>query len=231
MPIAKEKKAPSLFGVYLVAAIMVWLGVVLGFVYLTTFPTKGFANMREYKEARLDKDSPGVPKPDDGFYINGPILASRSWEAKRERLNAEGPQTVSLSAGELNAWVNARLSAALPTLNAKDSNLVVVPGLPNFAVVEKHGFYINLPLTVFIFGSKREYTLTATGSVGKSGFKPDSVSLNRAALPLPGILGKWVLSLLGRSFQSTEDYKIFAQALNRAESISIEADALVFSLR
>lgn len=227
----KAKKAPNLFGVYLVAAIMVWFGGLLGFVYLTTFPTKAFADMREYQAARGQTDSAQAPRPGDQFYIRGPILASRSWESKREALTAAGPQTVSLSAGEMNAWVNARLSTAAPALNAQDSDLVIVPGLPNFAIVQGDGFYINIPLSVFVFGSQHEIKLTAIGSVGKGGFKPASVSLNAAALPLPGILGGQVLRSFAQAFQSTEDYEIVAEALHRSESISMEADALVFSLR
>jgi hypothetical protein len=227
----KERKTSNLFGVYLVGAIMVWFGGLLGFAYLTAFPMKAFASIGEYEDARASADSPRLPKPGDGWFISGPILASGSWEAKREALKAEGPQTVSLSAGEMNAWVNARLSATTTPLNKEDSNLVVVPGLPNFAVVEGRGLYINLPLAAYVFGTKREYTLTAIGSVGEGGFKPLSVSLNRAALPFPEILGAQVVQAFAQAFQSTEDYEILAQAFNRAESISVEANTLVFNLR
>lgn len=231
MATIKPEKTPSLFGVYINAAIMICFGGILGFFYLTTFPAQAFANMPAYEAARAEADSPEIPKPGDGFYIEGPILASRSWEAKRRLLNEPGPQAVSLSAGEMNMWMDSHFSAALETPGVKGSNLVVIPGIPNFAVVEGQGFYINLPLSIFIFGTKYECTLTALGSVTSDGFQARSVSLNSAALPLPSILGEQVLVSLAKAFQSTEDYKIVAEAFTRVESITMEPNALVLSLR
>jgi hypothetical protein len=227
----KEEKSPSLFGVYLVALVVAWFGGLLGFVYLTTFPLQAHASMSEYEAARAELDTPEIPKPDDGFYIEGAISSAQSWEAKRALLSKPGPQTVTLTEGEMNAWMESRLSVVEPTAGTQDSNLVVVPEIPRFAIVEGRGLYINLPLSVYIFETRYEYVLSALGSVNTGGFEPESVSLNRAALPIPSILGARVMRTLAEAFQSTEDYKILVEALDRAASVSIESDALVFELR
>jgi hypothetical protein len=227
----KENKKSGLFGVCLIAPIMVWLGGLAGFLYLTAFPAKPFSSMREYEAARVEADSSELPKPSDAFYIKGPTLASRSWEAKRRSLSETGPQAVTLSAGEINAWMDGRFSSVIPTANAKESKMLVVPGVPNFAVVEERGLYLNLPLTVVLFGSKYDCMLITLGTVSENGFEVSSVSLNGAAIPLPGLVGASILQSLAQAFQSTEDYGIVAAAFERAESVTMESGAVVFRLR
>lgn len=231
MPSVKPEKPPSLLGVYLIGCIMAWFGGLLGFIYLATFSPKAFADMVEYAVAHEEKETPEFSKPGDSFYIKGPILTSRSWETKRALLNESGPQTISLSVGEMNAWMDSRFSAALSSPERKQTNFVVIPGVPNFAVVEEQGFYVNLPLSIVIFGKKYDCVLIALGSVTTGGFEPHSVSLNSAALPLPKIVGSRVLQSLAQAFQSTEDYGIVTRAIERAESIKMERNALVLSLR
>lgn len=229
----KPEKTPSLFGVYVIAALMAWFGGLLGFAYLTIFPLQSYGRMAEYEAARAEAEAeePYLPKPGNGFYIEGEVLASRSWEQKRERLSASGPQTVSLSAGEMNAWMDARFSSAGPASGAEKSNLVLVPGVPNFAAVEGQGFYVNLPLTVIFFGNQFECVLSALGEVSADGFEAKSVSLNSAAIPWPSVIGDYVLKTLAEAFQSSEDYKIVSGALDRAESVSMEASTLTLELR
>lgn len=84
----KPEKIPSLFGGYIIAALMVWCGGLLGFAYLTIFPLQSYGRMVAYDAARAEAEEPHLPKPGNGFYIEGQVLASRSWEQKRERLSA-----------------------------------------------------------------------------------------------------------------------------------------------
>ena len=231
MAAIKTEKTPGLFGVYLSGIISIWIGGILGFVFMATSPTKAFPSLDAYRAAQAEEDAPRASKPGNAFYIEGPLLRTRSWEAKREQLSAPGPQTVSLSIGELNMWANSRFTAASPPSNLKDAKLLIVPGIPNFAAVEERGFYINLPLSVIILGRSYECMLVAVGTLDTSGFQAESVSFNAAAIPLPSVLGARALESVAQAFQTSEDFGIITQAFERAESVNWGTDGLTFRLR
>ncbi|TVP75038.1 MAG: hypothetical protein EA353_14640 [Puniceicoccaceae bacterium] len=230
----ESESSPSLFGVYFFAVWMALIGAILGFVYLATFPAESYASLRHYERALATVAKAGetkFAKPGDAYYISGPFSETRSWEAKRELLNTPGPQTVRLSVGEINTWAAARFRGTESTADAGKSNFLIVPGVPNMAIVSGHGLYLNLPLSISFFGEPQQHVLTAIGDVGPDGYQVHSLSLGNARLPAPDILGAQILGALWQAFQSTEEYAILSQAFERATAVELEGQAVVFTLR
>jgi len=227
-----SEKSPSIIGVYFYASLMALLGGLLGFVYLTTFPAQSFATEKEYQTALADSEEEGpvLPHPGNAYFIEGPVVRSRGWETKRQQFSASGPQTIRLSAGELNGWMDAKFRpGAAPA--GDDSGVLIVPGVPNIAFAEDGTVFLNIPTSVSGYGASNDYTVFARCQINTGGLNFDSVSVSSALVPMPSLLGKKVLEVLAKGYQSTEEYEIVSEAFARAESISVDQGELVFKLR
>ncbi len=231
--VEENEKQPGVIGFYIYAIIMALFGACLGFAYLATFPAQAFASQAEY-EASVAKSEEGEEpvfiKPGDAYYIEGPILRSRSWEPKRTQLAAPGPQTVRFSAGEINGWMTAKFRPAAAPTGEDASGLLIVPGVPNVGLVDG-GMYLNLPVNVTAYGASGDYTVSVFGPVDRSGLKVQSIGISSAKVPLPGIIGGQIIDTLSKGYQTTDEYKIIAEAFARADSIAVEVNELVFVLR
>lgn len=229
-----SEKQPSYFGVYFYAVLTALFGALLGFFYLATFPAQAFSSQQEYEAsiANLkESEEPVYSKPGDAYYIEGPVSRSRSWDSKRQQLTASGPQTVNLSASEINAWMMAKFRAVDPQKGDEESGIVISPGVPNVGLVDGLGLFVNLPVTIEAYGASGEYEVSVFGSIEPSGFKLGSFQVNSAKLPLPNIIGKQVMNLLASGYKATEEYKIITEALDRLQSASVEGEQLVITLR
>jgi len=214
---------------------MALFGALLGFAYLTTFPSRAFSSQKEY-EASLKKaeeagDASPAPKPGDAYSIEGAILPTRTWEAKRQQLATPGARTVKFSEGELNAWMSAKFRPGMPAAGNDEPSVLIVPGVPNFAMTEAGTLYLNLPTTITAYGSKNEFAVSARCLADGSGIQIATVQVSSAKVPFPNLLGREILATLSKGFQSTEEYSIISEALARAESVEVVGGELVLELR
>jgi hypothetical protein len=227
---AKTEKSPSILGVYFYAVLIVLFGALLGFAYMMTFPPQAFSSQAEYQASLADSEEPiSAPKPGDAYYIEGPMLRTRSWEAKRELLKAPGGQTVRLSAGEINAWMKAKFRPGLPPTNGEEPSVLIVPGVPNVAITDAGFIYLNLPTTITAYGSTNDFTVSARGVFNAKDLHFEMILVSSAKLPLPDLLGTRLFETLSQSYQSTEEYAIFSEAFARAESVEIADGELVLA--
>ncbi len=231
------EKSPSVLGVYFYAVLMALFGGLLGFVYMTTFPAQAFASEAEYQasvespEGAEDSEGTVYAKPGDAYYIEGPVARSRSWEAKRDQISAPGEQVVRLSTGEMNGWMAAKFRPGAGPSGEDAPDVLIVPGVPNLALLEDGRLYLNLPTTMSAYEASHDYTVSALCEIDASGLSFQSVKVSSARVPLPQILGAKVMKTLAQSYQSTEEYAIVTEALERAESIEVENGELVIRLR
>lgn len=229
---AKTEKSPSVLGVYFYAVLIALFGALLGFAYMMTFPAQAFSSQAEYEASLAGLEEPvPPPRPGDAYYIEGPILRTRSWETKRELLKAPGGQTVRLSPGEINAWMTAKFRQGLPPASEEEPSVLIVPGVPNVAITEAGIMHLNLPTTITAYGSTNDFTVCARGVFAALDFRFETIRVSNAKLPLPNILGTRLFETLAQSYQSTEEYAILSEAFARAASVEIEDGELVFVLR
>jgi hypothetical protein len=228
-----EKTPPSILGVYFYATLMALFGAVLGFVYMATFPGQAFSSKADYEASLAEsEESVSAPKPGDTYYIEGNVSGTRSWEPKRLQLAAEGAQSVRLSEGEINSWMTTKFRPGAIPSGEEAAGLMIVPGVPNFAITDEGIVYLNLATAISAYGAKGNFIISARCTLDASGevrFK--SVNVSSAKVPLPGILGRQIYQTLAKGFKETEEYAIISEAFARADSIEIEGSELIFNLR
>jgi len=228
------EKQPSYSGVYFYAVLMALSGGLLGFFYLVSFPAQAFDSQEEYEAARVQlKEAEGIvySKPGDAYYVEGPILRTRSWEAKRQQLMISGPQTVSISAGEINGWMSAKFRISEPKKGGDESGMLIIPGVPNVGLVDGEGFFVNVPVNIEAYGYSGEYGVYLFGNIDSSGFKIKSLKISSAKVPLPNILGKQILNTLAAGYKNSEEYGIISKAFERIESAMVKEGQLAIVLR
>ena len=231
MSAATTEKTPSIFWVYFFGVFTALLGAFLGFAYLASFSAQAFSSEAEYT-ASLEKTEEPSPasKPGDAYYIKGGILASGSWEPKRAQLATPGPQSVSLRAEEINAWMAARFRSASPSGEGGGEGIMIVPGVPNVAFTDEGVMYLNVPAEISAYGARGDFMITAQCSVSEGGLEFHTVRVRSADVPLPNLLGAKLMDVLSQGYQSTEDYQIISDAFARADSIMLEENSLVVQL-
>lgn len=256
MSVASER-TPSAFGVYFYAVLMALFGALLGFVYMTTFSAQAFASQADYeafllqpaqpaksalpakivKTSKVDDseelDEPNLgPKPGDAYYIEGAVLSSRSWQAKREQLALPGTQSVAFSVGEINAWMAAKFRKGNSSTETEEgAGILVVPGVPNVGIADAGEIFINLPVTLTAFGVTDDYTVSVRCALEATQLKIRSVGVSCAKVPFPQILGAKLVEVLSRGYAATEEYQIIIDAFARADSIAVVGEQLVLKLR
>jgi hypothetical protein len=232
MSAVPTEKSPSIFGVFFFATLMALLGALLGFVYMASFQAQAFSSQADYEAslAEIEEPIPAV-KPGDTYYIEGSIASNRSWEVKRQQLAQGQAVSVRIAEPELNAWMSAQFRQRTPSNDADKASLLIVPAVPNIALLGEGSFYLNLPITITAYGSTRDFTLSARCHLDASSkLSFESVSLSSAKVPLPDIVGARLLEVLMQSYQSTEEYQILSEAFARADSVAVEGRELVFNL-
>lgn len=227
----KSEKSPSVLGFYFYASLMALFGASLGFVYMVNFPAQAFSSQKEYEASLAELEAPiPAPKPGDAYFVEGPVVRTRTWEPKRAQLVAAGPQTVKFSAGEINAWMTAKFRPGSSPAG-EVSSVLIVPGVPNVAITEAGTLYLNLPTTITAYGSSSDFTVSARCVVDASGLQFKTIQVSSAKVPFPNSLGKKIFEILSQSYQSSEEYTILSDAFARANSIELIGGELVFKLR
>lgn len=227
-----KEEGPSLASVVVSAVILAGIGAFLGFLLLVSVPPQSYksvAALQDYLEKKTE------PKLLDTSYFEGPVSRGRSWEQKREALLNGSDTTVELSAGEINAWMSAkfRQPRAAPK-GEEETNILILPGVPNFFIDAAEGFFLNLPTEVTIYGSAHNCLMIAQGhfSAGPQvAFQMDALHLNDAAIPVLGGLGDQLVATLLQAYSQTDEFLAFQKAWQKVESVELVADTIRLKLR
>lgn len=230
--VLKEKSEPSLIFVGIYAAVMVGFGILLGFIYLMSFPLQAYPSM-EKRADDLEKRESSNSNPGDAFYIEGPRSGSSAWEAKRGQLVEGSASRVRLSAGEINAWLQNKFRPSAVAEGSESKDLLIEPDSPNIGITEDGAVYLNLPAKISgygmdgksIFSAQVHYTADAPPRLSV-----DRLQIGGAAVPLPGILGSQIVSAMQRAFSSAEEYVVLSKAWDRVQSVEASDGALVLTL-
>jgi len=228
----KEKSEHSQVFVYLYAVAMAGIGVFLGILYLLSYPLTAYASMDERAQALEARESLD-PIPGGGFYIEGSTLRSRSWEAKRQQLIDGSARTITVTAGEINAWFENKFRSSAPAADDESKGLTLVPEIPNLGISEEGTIYLNLPADITGYGLDGDYVLSArvrykTGA--PASLVVDRLQIAGAAIPFPGQLGAQFVSTVIEAFSGAEEYGVIREAWSRVESVEALNGALVLTL-
>lgn len=228
----KEKSGSSELFVYLYAVAMAGIGVFLGILYLLSYPLEAYSSMDERAQALEARESLD-PVPGDAFYLEGPTLRSGSWETKRQQLINGSARTITVTAGEINAWFGDKFRSSAPAADDESSGLTLVPEIPNLGISDEGTIYLNLPADITGYGLDGDYVLSA--KVRYSRGAPASLVVDRlqvagATVPFPGQLGAQVVSTIIKGFSSAEEYGVIREAWSRVESVDAVNGALVLTL-
>jgi len=228
----KQKSEPNSFLVYLYAVTMAVFGVLIGMIYLMSFPMTAYSNMQDRARDLEDRESLD-PVPGDAFYIEGPILRSRSWETKRKQLVEGSTQSITVTPGEINAWFQAKFRGSKPTSDDESSGLVLVPDIPNLGITRDGAVFLNLPVDIEGYGLDGDYVLSSqirytSGSPAK--LIVEHLQIGGAVVPLPGQLGSRLVSTLIEGFSSAEEYAVISKAWSRVTSVEVSNGALLLTL-
>ena len=226
-----EEQSPSIGGILFCAVIVALVGALLGFLFLASVPPTSFKSVADL-QAYLEKN----PEPVllDVSYFEGRISRSRSWEPKRETLLNGSATTVEFTADELNAWMSSKFRNSSPAASGEDApDIVILPGVPNFFIDEKAGFFFNLPTNLTVYGSAHDCIIMAKGhfSGAQPEFTMDALHANGAAIPLLGGLGDQFVGALLQAYSETDEFVAVQAAWEKVESVELVGDAIRLKLR
>lgn len=228
----KKKSEPSHFLVFGYALLMACFGVFLGLIYLMSYPLEAYPNMEERAKAMEGRESLD-PIPGDAFYIEGPTVRSQGWETKRKQLIEGSAETITVTAGEINAWFAANFRSAAKADDDESQGLTLVPNVPNLGISEDGTIYLSVPTEIKGYGLDDEYVLSAKVSYSSgapASLQVEHAQLGGAAVPLPSVLGAHIVSTIINGFSSAEEFALIREAWARVESVQVSGGALVLNL-
>lgn len=211
---------------------MALVGLVLGILYLLSFPAEAYASLAERKAAMEDRESLD-PTPNDAFYIGGPVLRTRTWETKRRQIIDGSAQSVTVSIGEINAWLEANFRGGALPAGEESEGLTLIPETPNMGLSEDGTLYLNLNADIEGYGLDGDYVLSAQvryGSGAAPGLIIDRMQIGAAVIPLPAVLGSRIVSAILGSYAESGEYQTMQEAWQRVQSVEVKEGALVLSL-
>ncbi|MFU8847945.1 MAG: hypothetical protein ACNA77_04415 [Opitutales bacterium] len=229
----KEKSEQSLLFVFIYALMMVWMGGLLGFMTLFSFPLKAYANEEDHAKALEARESSHAI-PGDAFYIEGPVARSPSWESKRQQLIDATVPEVRISVGEVNAWLEAKFRVGTPSAGEEGAGLVLRPERPNMGLSRAGTIYLNLPAKISGYGLDGAYVLSARVSYKEgspASLIVDHLQIAGAAVPLPRIIGAKLVSALINGFSSADEYAVLREAWSRVQSVETTDSTFILTLK
>lgn len=227
----REAHEPKLSGVLIAAWVNCVVGVVLGFLFMASFPAMVFPSIAELSRYQQSDAVRPETKPGSRYFVKVSPNGGTSWQQKRKQLIEGSIRTVSLESAEINAWLSELFRAASP--QAGQGRISVVPGIPNVSTGADRSIYLSLPLKMKFFEQRYERTFFLKAHFENA----DSVRLvideayvGCAAIPVVGgyLLGskQFVAALRG-----SEELTLLAQAWDRVESIVVSDSRLNLSFR
>lgn len=228
----KKTSEPSVLFIGIYACLMVWFGVMLGFVALMLFSLKAYASEQEHEKAIEGREFAHM-MPGDAYYIEGPISRSPSWEAKRQQLIDGSEKTIRISVGEVNAWLDAKFRVVATQQDEEARGLVIEPDRPNVGISQTGVIYLNLPTKLRGYGLDGKYVLSAR--VRYKDGAPASLVIDRlqiagASVPFPRFIGAGIASRLMTAFSSAQEYSVLVQAWQQVQSVEASDSAFILTL-
>ena len=105
-------------------------------------------------------------RPGEVYFLKGPIMRTRAWEAKRLEVLEGRNVTVDLNHAELNGWLSGKFRPAAAPSDEVKTNVLIIPGVPN-VYVDTDVIHFSLPTEVILFGTSYKYTVLGTGTFGR----------------------------------------------------------------
>lgn len=216
----KEEENTSGNGVFVMAILVALVGMLLGALYLSSYPALAFSgekDLNSFLEGKADRPV----RPGDFYYMEGSALRTSEWEKKRNLLLGDASGMVELTHGEFNGWLASKFRAPPPASGDDAGSVLISPGVPT-VYFDETNIYFNLPTEIVFFGTSRKYSISAKGQLSDGGpvqFKIDSIHFNNAGVPLGNILGKQIMGMLMKAYTSTEEFIEMHGAWARIESI------------
>jgi hypothetical protein len=226
-----EEKELTLSGILTAGSLMALLGMLLGFVFLASFPLKVFSNIND-QAALLESTQSGALRPGAIYYFKGAERAA-NWESKRRQLLDGTAQDISLTNGELNAWMRAKFRPGVAASTDEKANLQILPGVPNFCALDKDSLYISVSTQLVAFGSSSSYQIFCKGHFSEGPtirYVVDELRLNNAAIPLTGIGGLVIKTLL-KGYSGTQEFSDMKAVWQRLESVELAGNVIRLRLR
>lgn len=227
----KKEKEPSLFGVWFSGLSVAVLGAFCGFLSLASFPAKLFSSVAD-RDAFRESIASRAPIPGDVGFFEGPQAQGNSWLQKRTQLLGGEAGTVSLTAGELNAWVRNRFSAGAVE-KEEDASVLLVPQLPNFQIMDGR-LYMNLPVEGRFYGNDGDFSVHAVGRFGAGSspdFRLEGFFVNSAAVPTTGGIAANVMDVFMKAYTGSEEFADLRKAWARVESVEVAEGEIRLELR
>jgi hypothetical protein len=214
-----EKAGPSWTEVILGAILAVILGVAVGAVYMISKPVA--------KVTAIPKDAPAGAV----YYIEGTTTFNRTGldELRKSFLAGE---TVTLSEGDINAFLSSISKPSAPAPNPADkgappaSSKMIDPGPLNARI---HDGKLQLADTVALsaYGASTTVIVQATGTFVKDGsrfvFDPETIYVGGCPVQRLLFLKGWIL---GKTLLGQEIPADFAAAWSKLTDVSIEGSKL-----
>ena len=228
----KKDSEPSTSVVCILGISLAGFGVLLGFIYLTTFPLPAYSNLSEREKALEERESI-APNPGEAYYIEGPVSRSRAWESARKQFIDGSVSTLTVTAGEINAWFASRFRSSVPPAGEDDEKLLIVPKILNMGISREGEIYLNLPVEIAGFGIDGEYVFSAVVSYAEgapASLQIKHLQIGGAPVPLAGILGAQFVSKIMQAYSSAEEFQLVSKAWQRVQSVEAKDGALVLTL-
>ncbi len=229
----KKDSETSLLIAGIYALMLMAFGSFLGFLCLMSFPLQGYSSVQEQLNAQEQRES-HYSMPGEAYYIEGPTLGSSTWESRRTQLIDGSAPTITVSAGEINAWLAAKFRPGVNNSSEEDNGLVIEPARPNVGITQEGAVYLNLPARISVYGIQGNYVLSAR--VSYAGGNPARLRIHQlqvggAPVPFPRVLGARIFSALVNGFRATEEYPILREAWGRVDSVEVVDGNLVLNLK
>lgn len=228
---AEEEKEPDVKMAISFGLLAVSLGVVMGVVYMISFPLNAYSSLGQ-REKALDAKEDGSMSPGDAYYFEGGVARGDSWKTARSQLLEGGVSELEVSTGEINAWLSTYFQTASPKPGEKSSGIAITPKVPNLAVIEAGEMYVSLPATIDCFGMKGAFVVSAKGefrSGNPAKFKTRNLQINGARFP--GLVGQQLLKSLAGAYAKTDEYASIQEAWQSVESVELVEGALRLKMR
>jgi len=228
---SKTEDSQSVAVLVLSAWLMASLGVILGIAFMLSFTPRALASETEIGDFLGKIEEAGTaPGPEDIYYLDGASARSSQWPAKKSQLEAPGPQTVRISAGDINSWLRSNFQFANEPEAGAGGTITLIPGMPSVAMGRSDVLYLSMPVEVLAFGARKKWTLFLKSDVATGDFRIEELRMQSAKIPLANLLGKRVLGTFLNGLRSQEAFGFVTDALERAESIKVENAELVLDL-
>ena len=201
---------------------MAVVGLVIGVLYLASFPALGMSSKLEvtrFVEGKAKSES----RPGETFFFRGLSLQSRAWELKRLALFNGEASAVELSHAELNAWLEYQFRpVAVPAATESQTNLLIIPGVPN-VYMGTEIVYLSFPTKLVLYGSRHDYTIICAFKImdiaGVNQFRLVSLNIESAGIPFAGYLGQKIVDTLLQAYSGSDEFASMQNAWARVDSV------------